>query len=63
MISGFHEFNLILAAIRCKASSTSSAISIALSVSGRLSQRFPAILDPGHSHNLSLSAAHVRDWI
>ena len=36
---------------------------IALSVSGRLSQRFPAILDPGHSHNLSLSAAHVRDWI
>jgi hypothetical protein len=38
-------------------------IPVALSIGGHLTQRFPAILDPGHSHNFSLSETHVSDWV
>ena len=36
---------------------------VALVVGGRVSQTFPAILDIGHTHNFSLRAQHVRDWV
>lgn len=38
------------------------AVSVALSVGGRHSPTFPAILDTGHSHNFSIRHDHLRDW-
>src|SRR5687768_908397 len=38
-------------------------IPVALSIAGTLTRRFPAILDMGHGHNLSVSETHVRDWV
>ncbi|MEX1096302.1 MAG: hypothetical protein WED34_09650 [Planctomycetales bacterium] len=35
---------------------------VSLSVQGKLSARFPAILDTGHSHNFSIHERHLAAW-
>lgn len=40
-----------------------AVVSIRLQVNGRLSPRFPAIVDIGHSHNLSIREDQLHDWI
>ena len=38
------------------------AVEVSLSVGGRHSPIFPAILDTGHSHNFSIRHDQLRDW-
>ena len=39
------------------------AVPIRLSIHGVLSQEFPAVLDTGLSHNLSMREEHLQQWI
>jgi hypothetical protein len=32
-------------------------------IAAKGSPEFPAILDPGHTHNFAMSAEHFRDWV
>ena len=38
-------------------------IRISVVASNQRSPEFPAILDPGHTHNLAMRAEHFRDWV
>jgi hypothetical protein len=37
-------------------------LSVRLIAADVLSSAFPAVLDTGHSHNFSISSAHLQDW-
>ena len=38
-------------------------VQVSLSVRGQIKGPIPAFLDPGHNHNFSISATHVREWL